>query len=241
MSMFAGLEETPAELDVDKVEDTVGGGFEKIETTGMYEFTIKKAWADKSEGGAFNINLQLETDKGARLNLTEYITSGTAKGCKNYYIDKKGNKQFLPSYIKISQLDSLLGFSRTYPKTELATVMIYDYNEKKEVPQEKEIVKEWIGKQIKALVVKKIEDKYSNPSESRTVFEVDYFLDFNTGKTRNEIVSGSSGFAKKWLEKKDKDFVIDKRDKSKNYKPTNNRNSLGAVPEVDTDDCEIPF
>lgn len=216
MSLFDEIE---IETGIEAQEDKIGGGFAKFENTGYYIVTIEKAYAGVSNGGAFNVNLTLKREDGATLRVTEYISSGTAKGCKNYYIDKNGNKQFLPGYNKIKNLDAILGFDRNYPKTEKANVMLWDRDLSKDIPQEKDVIKEWIGKEVGILVKKKLEDKYNDETKYREVFDVEHFVDAKTGKTRNEIVAGTSGFKDKWLSKFGEDYILDIRDQSKNYTP----------------------
>jgi hypothetical protein len=213
MSFFKDLK---AASDVQKVEDRVGGaGFAKIDATGLYKFTIVKAYAGKSLGGAYNVTIHFKEDNGAKFSIVEYITSGTEKGSKEYYLDKDGNKQPLPGYNKIKNLDNLLGYDREFPETRLGQVMLWDYDSKAEVPVEKDIVTEWIGKKVSALIIKKLEDKYNNTTQTDIKFEVEHFLDYKTNQTRNEKFNNLSGFKDKWLEVHTADFVVDKRVGSK--------------------------
>jgi len=235
MSLFAGIE---IENDVEVQEDKVGG-YAKFETTGAYSVVIEKAYAGVSSGGAYSVNLTLKREDGAKLNVTEWISSGSAKGCKNYYIDKNGKKQYLPGYNKIKNLDAILGFDRAYPKTEKGNVMLWDRDLSKEIPQEKDIITQWLGKEIDILVIKKLEDKYNDTTKSREVFDVEHFLDSKTGKTRNEIVAGTSGFKDKWLAKYTQDFVKDIRVDSKNV-VDNSANTVGMVDESPFG-SEVPF
>jgi hypothetical protein len=229
MSLFNDIEVE----DLGLAEDKVGGGsFGRFEKTGYYDVVIEKAYAGVSNGGAFSVNLTLKREDGAKLNVTEYISSGTAKGCKNYYLDKDGNKAYLPGYNKIKSLDALLGFDRAYPKTEKDKVMLWDKDLKKELPVDKEVIKEWLGKKIGILVTKKLEDKYGEESNYREVFDVEHFL--RDGRTRNEIVAGTSGFKDKWLATKNESYILDKREQSKNkpYPPVKNENTdTDAVPD----------
>ena len=173
MSLFNDIEIE----DLGLAEDKVGGGsFGRFEKTGYYDVVIEKAYAGVSSGGAFSVNLTLKREDGAKLNVIEYISSGTAKGCKNYYLDKDDNKVYLPGYNKIKNLDALLGFDRAYPKTEEDKVMLWDKDLKKELPVDKEVIKEWLGKKIGILVVKKLEDKYGEETNYREVFDVEHFL-----------------------------------------------------------------
>lgn len=231
MGMFDNLVvESTEEIKVE--EDSLGGGgFAKVDHTGFYGMTIVKAYAGVSTGGAFSVTIDMKSDEGAFFNMTEYITSGTAKGCKNYYIDKDGNKKYLPGYNKIKALDALLGNDRAYPATEKKQLMIWDYDMKKELPVEKEAITGWFGKKIGVLITKKLEDKYNDETNSREVYEVQHFLDAESGKTRNEKTAGLSGFKQKWLDANPIDKVIDKRDKSKGSSTNNGSNAGGESSE----------
>ena len=110
--------------------------------------------------------------------------------------------------------------------------MLWDKDLKKELPVDKEVIKEWLGKKIGILVTKKLEDKYGEESNYREVFDVEHFL--RDGRTRNEIVAGTSGFKDKWLATKNESYILDKREQSKNkpYPPVNNENTdTDAVPD----------
>lgn len=227
MSFFDDLEVENLGLD----EDKIGGSFAKIDKTGFYEMTIEKAYVGESSGGAKSVTVVLVADNKAKLTSTEYISSGREKGCKTYYLDKDGNKKNLPGYSKIKGLDALLtNTDKAYPNVEKGTVSIYDKDLKTEVPTEKLVIKDWIGKKIGVLVKKKLEDKYGEEHKPREVYEVEHYIDSKTGKTRNEIVAGKSGFKNKWLATFNEDYVLDIRDKSKNYvAPTSNESDV--VPD----------
>ena len=231
--MFDNLE---VATDVEQQEDKVGGGFASIDKTGHYNMKIKKAYAGQSSGGAYSVNLVLEREDGARLNYTGYITSGTAKGCKNYYLDKNGKKQYLPDYNRVKNLDALLGFDRAYPKTETGSVMLWDKDLSKEVPQEKQVINEWIGKEIGVLVMKVLEDKYGEEHKFREKYQIEHFLDAITNQTRNEKIAGKNGFKDEWIAKFNSEYVKDDRVQSLHYiEPTDNVASTN-----DTSD-EVPF
>ncbi|MGB1226455.1 MAG: hypothetical protein ACPG9K_01075 [Poseidonibacter sp.] len=244
MSMFDNLE---VESGIQKVEDTLGG-FAKIEETGLNDFVIKKAYAGQSSGGAYSISLELEREDKATLRVTEYITSGAAKGCKNYYIDKSGNKQYLPGYNKMHSLDVLLtGADKPYPSTTEGKVMLWDNDLKKEIPQEKQIISQWLGKKVKALVMKKLEDKqvkgqdgnYYPTAEIKEFYEVQHFLDADSGQTLNERTAGVNGFKDKWLKKFDSSYVHDKRNLSKNTVQSEAGSTPNATAQQPSEDS--PF
>lgn len=214
MSFFDDIEVENLGLD----EDKVGGVFAKIDKTSFNEMTITKAYVGEYDSGAKYIVLALERDDKAKLSWRGIVSSGKAKGCKSYYLDKDGNKKNLPDYNKMKALDELLtGANRAYPALTKGVVLMYNADLKSEVPEEKLVINEWIGKRVGILVKKKIEDDYNDETKPRTLFEVDHFLDVKSGRTRNEIVAGKSGFKEKWLETFKEDYVQDVRVKSKDY------------------------
>ena len=86
--------------------DSLGGSF--VKESGVYNATIEMAYADQSSGGARNVNVHLKLEDGTVVRLTEYVTSGTAKGGMNTYIDKNsGEKRFLPGYSKMDSMSKL--------------------------------------------------------------------------------------------------------------------------------------
>ncbi len=234
MSMFATLEKN--DTSIKEVKDSIG--FAKVDKTGFYEMTIEKAYAGMSSGGAFSVTIQFKSDEGAKLTVTEYITSGTKKGCKNYYVDRNGNKQYLPGYNKIKSLDALLGFERDYPATDKGTIMLWDYDLKKEIPKEMELIKEWVGKKIGCLITIGMEDKnvknsagdYVPSPEVKNTTEIGHFIDLATDKTRNEVVAAvDAKFKDKWLAAYPETYVKDDRNLSKGA-------SAGTTPDVAVED-----
>lgn len=215
MSIFAGIA-TDETIAVE--EDRIGGGSNKLSQTGKYDFIIKKAYMDSAKSGAVSLNLELETEDGKKLKVTEYVTN---KAKQTFYLDKEGNKKFLPGFSKMKAIDYLIvKKDQEFPKAEKKTIMLYDYMAKKDIPQEKDVLTEWWGKPITALVMKKLEnkqvkgddDKYVDTAETREVFEVEHFLDPVTLRTRNEITLGSaSKLCVDWTAKFGGDYVRDAR------------------------------
>ena len=68
--------------------NTLGGGGGILES-GAYEMTVETAYFDTSSGGATSLNLVFKSNDGQTLRQTIYVTSGTAKGGLNTYVDKR--------------------------------------------------------------------------------------------------------------------------------------------------------
>tara|TARA_R110002012_G_scaffold318308_1_gene536404 strand:+ start:41010 stop:41768 length:759 start_codon:yes stop_codon:yes gene_type:complete len=206
-----------ADVTQEVEKDTLGGGGGGALPSDLYSFVIKAAYFDFSKGKAMSVNLKLETDTGRRLNVTEYITSGEAKGCKPYY-EKNGQKFPLPGYAKMNTLCQLVtGKPINELTAEDKILKLYDFNERKETNQSKKVISELTNQPIKAGVFKIIEDKVAknesfNPSlpesktnlkyvptgETREVNEVAKFFN-SDGKTIEEVTGGKdAAFAEEW-------------------------------------------
>ena len=103
MNMLANLQ-TSKEVVEDGDVLGGGGGFQALET-GLYEFTIQVIYIEPSRGGAAGLHLHLLDDKGGVVRQTLWMTSGTAKGGKNTYTDKRtGEEKYLPGFIQANHL-----------------------------------------------------------------------------------------------------------------------------------------
>lgn len=190
-------------------KDTLGGSF--VWNTGIYDVVVEGAYLDTSKGGAYSVNLILKdvnTDK--KLTITEYITSGTEKGCLNYFINKKGEKQYLPGYAKIATLAQVLtGKGLDEQELEEKLVEVYDPEVSKRVPRPRQVIMSFIGLKFKAGIVKGVKPKYNDPDTIQEFNELDKVFN-EDGKTITEIEADTSAkFIEQWKAKKGEDFVKD--------------------------------
>ena len=147
--------------------------------SGTYKCTINLAYITKSEGGALGLNLHLKTDGGRDIKQTLWMTSGTAKGCKNYYEDKQGNKNYLPGFIHANALSLLtVGQEISSLDTETKVVNAYSAAAKAEVPTKVDMVMDLLGKEVLVGLIKQTVDK-TKKNESTGIYEA-------TGETREE-------------------------------------------------------
>jgi len=206
MSLFANLD-TDAAIIGD--EDTLGGGF--MVDSGVYDMIIDMAYADTSTGGALSVNLHLkDTASGALVRLTEYVTSGNAKGNSNTYIDQKsGKKRFLPGYNKMDAMAKLASGKDLKDLTQ-ETKMInrFSFDVGKEVPTKTEVMPELLGKQITVGMLKQTVDKnikndhgaWVPSGETRDENVADKFFRTSDRMTTTEVIGGADKgvFIDKW-------------------------------------------
>lgn len=209
MSLFANIEETK---DINDQGDVLGGGGTR--ESGIYPFTVKMAYVQPAKSGAIGVHLTLEDDKGQELRRTEYITSGTAKGGKNYY-ERNGQKNYLPGFLLINDLALLItghGLTDLEAEIEEKLVPIYNFESQKEIPTKVPVLIPLLNKPIKAGVLKVIEDKrtkgddgeYVPTGETREVNEINKFFHAESGMTVTELKANADEavFIQQWDEKR---------------------------------------
>lgn len=202
--------------DIQEETDRLGGG--GVLESGVYTFTVDQAYVTKSTGGAMALNIKLSNDAGQRVQQQLWMTSGTTKGCLNYYMDKQNQKQYLPGFLLANSL-CLLAAGKEIGQLvpEEKTLMIYDFDAKKELPTKVNAVVELFGKPIIAGVLKELVDKnvdtgtvdgngkkiYAPSGESREQNDIDKFFRARDGMTVAEIKgqSAAADFKQAWADK----------------------------------------
>lgn len=162
--------------DIADEKDSVGGNG-PLESA-LYATTVAMAYINKSQGGALGLVLTLKTADGREIRQTLWMTSGTAKGCKNYY-EKDGKKNYLPGFIAANALALLTtGKEIGQLDTESKVINVYSYEAKAEVPTKVDVVMDLLNQEILAGVIKQTVDK-TQKNESTGIYEP-------TGETRDE-------------------------------------------------------
>ena len=202
------LDDLTMDQDIQEDKDTIGGKFDAVES-GVYKLKIKSAYAALSAGGAKGLYLELETATGKTINTVFWMTSGTAKGCKNYYIDKAGKKQYLPGF---NQANALCLLTVGKPISAIVTaekiVDVYDGAVKARIPTKVDMLVELLEQPItagiiKQLVNKNIKDdtgKYVPTAATRVENEIDKLFRTKDNLTVTEIKANmtESSFIHKW-------------------------------------------
>lgn len=165
--------------NIEEQGDSLGGA--RILNSGPYNFNVDIAYFAKADSGAMSLNLVLK-DGDSELKETLWITSGDAKGNKNYY-EKDGKKSYLPSFNQANAL-CLLTIGKELKdiaqSVEDKVINLYNFEQKKDVPTKVQMVMDLLNQQITAGVLKQIVDKQKKGADGKYA---------NTGETReqNEI------------------------------------------------------
>lgn len=173
--------------------DTLGGSFDP-KPSAAYDAVITMAYAGKSSrSNAQSITVHATID-GAEFKETIWVTNG--KG-ENFYLSKDGKntKNPLPGFTTVDDLCLLAtGSPLAEQSTEEKAVKIYDYEARKEVPKQVQVLVDLLGKEVKLGVLREIVDKtkqadsgqYLPTGETRTQNVINKVFHGETGRTVNE-------------------------------------------------------
>lgn len=206
MNMLANL---ASDATIAHEKDSVGGSGPA--ESGLYNHTISMAYLTKSSGGALGLVLSLK-DGNREVRQTLWMTSGTAKGGKNYY-EKDGERHYLPGFNLANSLCLLTtGKEISALETETKVVNVYSYEAKAEVPTKVEVLMDLIGKEIITGLIKQTVDKtkkndatgvYEATGETRDENEIDKFFRASDRMTTAEIraQADTASFIQTWDQK----------------------------------------
>lgn len=191
MSLLANLS---TDTTIADEKDSIGNS---VLNSGLYGLTVAMAHINKSAGGALGLVLSLKTADGREVRQTLWMTSGTAKGCKNYYEDKQGAKQYLPGFIQANALCLLtVGKEISALDTEVKVIKLYSPEAKAEVPTKVDVLVDLLNKEVIAGIIKQTVDKtkkdettglYVATGETRDENEIDKFFRASDRMTTAEI------------------------------------------------------
>lgn len=201
-------------------KDVVRGQRQEALPSDLYNLIIKHAFAKKAKSGALGVNFLFQVadgeHKGREFRITEYVTSGDAKGNKTYYEKKQDNGQSekfsLPGFILVDSLAQLvLQKSILKCATEKRTIKLYDFDKKSEVPTEVDMFVELVNKGVCGCVLHRIENKntkntqtgeYEPTGKTYNINVIDKFLHPGNRKTVSELQHDvPADFKDKWAEK----------------------------------------
>ena len=207
MSLLSGL---ATSNDIAAEKDSIGGGI--VLDSNLYNFTVKLAYLQKAASDALSLVVHLTTEDNKEVRQQFWMTSGKEKGCKNYYVDKKGDKQYLPGFNMANSLCLLtVGKEISQMNPETKVVNVYSKEASAEVPTNVEMLTELLGKQVLGGLIKQVVDKtakdaagnYQPTGETREENELDKLFRERDGKTTAEILAQApeAVFIETWKKK----------------------------------------
>lgn len=205
MKMFGNLSTEGHE----EVTDRLGGGgtFE----SGFYMATVKLAYAGKAQNSnAQSVTIHLDIG-GREYRETLWVTN---KQGENFYIDKNDStkKHSLPGFVTVDDFCLLTtGHGLVDQTFEDKVVKLYDFEQKKDMPQNVPVLIDVIGKEIGVGLIKQIVDKnvkdssgnYVPSGETREENVADKFFHAESLRTVSEFKNSveEAVFQPKWVEK----------------------------------------
>ena len=190
-------------------KDFIGGS--GPQDSGLYKMKIALAYINKATSGATGLVLNLKTEDNKDVRQTLWMTSGTAKGGKNYY-EKDGEKFYLPGFIHANAICLLtVGKEISAMDTETKVINLYSSEAKAEVPTKVEMVMDLLDQEILVGLIKQTVDKtvkndagvYVATGETRDENEIDKIFRAKDRMTTAEIRSQAEEavFADSWEQK----------------------------------------
>lgn len=150
--MLDALKLSP-EVELESDKDVLGGGGPL--TTDIYALTCEYMYLEQTQSGAvMAMGSFKEADTGRSIRFSECIMSKKSGTLKATYTDKKTKKERpLPGYTKVLNLAKVIGLQisdLSGLSCEAKTLKIFDMKERKEVPQEKNVLMDFLGAELKA-------------------------------------------------------------------------------------------
>lgn len=207
MNMLANL---ATDSSIAPEVDSLGSGYKVLES-GIYKGTVVLAHVGTADSGAMSLNITLKLEDETEVNQTFWMTSGTAKGGKNYY-EKDGKKNYLPGFISANSLAQLtLGKEISQADLEDKVVNMWNNESKAKVPTKVKMLVDLLNKDIAFGIIKQTVDKnakddtgkYVATGETREENEIDKFFRAEDMMTMAEILAKSeeAAFAGIWAAK----------------------------------------
>lgn len=198
------------ETKVAEEKDTLGGF--RVHDSGVYELTLHAVYAGKSDSGANSVTFVSKMEDGTDYTWTEWVTSGTAKGGKNFTVNDKGEAQYLPGYNRANAI-AMLCCEKELAALTWETKVIKKFNKAAgaEINTEVPMATELQGKKIliglqKQIVNKQVQNsttkQWDNINEKRETNEVDKVFQVGSRRTLKEALAKQEKgeFIDKWIE-----------------------------------------
>jgi len=218
-------------------KDSLGAGAAPLES-GLYPCIVTMAYLNKAASGALGLVINMRAPDNHDVRQTLWMTSGTAKGAKNYY-EKDGEKHFLPGFNHANSLCLLTTDKEVSAMdTEIKVVKVYSPEAKAEVPTKVEVLMDLLGKEILVGLIKQKVDKtvkndagfYMPTGETRDENEIDKLFRAADRMTTAEIRAKAeeADFVNTWEAK----WAGKTKDKSKGVTTGSGNSGVAGLPTV---------
>ena len=156
MSLFAAIQNSNVQT---KEEDVLGGS--RTVPSNVYPAGIKLAYLDKSAKGAISVVFDFALMvNGKERNHKETFYISNAAGSFTYKDKKTGEDKPMPSFVTVDTIcKAVTGKGMTELSSEKKMVKVYDYDQKAEVPQEKEVLMDLVRGKLELGVLELTVDK----------------------------------------------------------------------------------
>lgn len=215
-----------AGVEVEADKDVIGGG-SAVLASGVYPIQCEYLYLDQTKSGALMAYGSFKPEGGRSIRFSECVMSKKSGAAKVTYTDKKTGKEVpLPGYSKLLHLFHACDIDiadLSEMEVEKKTLKLWDYEAKKELPVEKNVLVQMTGQHLQAGIRKVLETKMAQdangdwnvPTAEEKTFN-DIFKWFNKdGFTVQEVKEQAAepAFKNQWEEAyKDKD--LDRRVKN---------------------------
>lgn len=188
------------------------GGVSLFESN-AYDLTIKVAYGLTSSTGAKGLAFEFEhAATGRTYSETFYVTTGKAKECKPYWVDKEGEKHYLKGH-EIANAICLMANEKGFKEQtyEDKTLLLWDSTAKEKKPTVVPVATSLIGTKVCLGILKVKKNKgvkgedgvYRDTNEVRESNEVDKVFHPEYKVTLAEARAGKreAGFYNEWVAK----------------------------------------
>lgn len=192
--------------------------------TGLYPVIVKLAYMSQSSKGANGLNLHLSRvdNSAGEIRQTLWVTSGKAKGQKNYYTDRNGVKHLLPGMANASQLHELItGKPLDEANIEKKLVKLWNYDTKQEEPTEVPVLMDLLKQPVIVGLTKNVANKnalnadgdWVPTADLREFNEIEKFFSPDGHTLVEKKAGGEAKFVDQWKKRFPEDYVRDRSTK----------------------------
>ena len=231
------LKDLKIEADIEETNLDTLPGRDFTVPTNLYDMLITGAYTLKSPAGAEGLHFTLKPADGSPQEVREsfYMTSGTAKGGKQYYINSNGKKQYLKGFAQATQL-AKIACDKAVADLQEEEKVLKLWNSANQAEENTKVnwLPELVGKPIKVGILhvhdnrlKKEGNKWVKLPTERFYNEVDKLF-YPSGHAVTEKLAGKDAtFQERWAKLYPAGETVDRYEQVEGSEPD--------VPENETD------